>query len=467
MPNLLLTDLRNKYPEFVYQDFSYKKVGSDLRLVFDFFIRPDIYFKPQIIIKNIKFSQLNSLNKQTLDNFVFHLGLIEMLSYWKVTCSPIIRIGAGSLSLAQIDRWKDLFIKGMGQFFYTNKIDFTSPDFLEIIADKNKKFPISKKKVNQKNLLALVGGGKDSAVMLELLKKTKKEIFCFAVNPNKAIRQVIKLSGVKNEVIVERRIDQKLLELNKKGFLNGHTPFSALLAFLSAFCGLLFDCGQIVVAQERSSNEGNVNYLGYEVNHQYSKSFEFENKFRSYLNKYLIANLNYFSFLRPLYELQIGKIFSSYPQYFSIFKSCNVGQKTNTWCTQCPKCLFVFIALYPFLKYEDLVEIFGQDLFKKRSLLPVLKGLIGLKECKPFECVGTREETLVALKLCYKKAEEKEAELPCLLQFFKKQITITKPRSWMSYSKIRSVEGNILKGWNKDNNLPLDFKKILKKELND
>ena len=63
---------------------------------------------------------------------------------------------------------------------------------------------------------------------------------------------------------------------------------------------------------------------GEKVNHQYSKSFEFECDFENYANKYLRANVKYFSFLRPLNELQIAKIFARQEKYHNVFKSCNV-----------------------------------------------------------------------------------------------------------------------------------------------
>lgn len=64
--------------------------------------------------------------------------------------------------------------------------------------------------------------------------------------------------------------------------------------------------------------------FGEKVNHQYSKTYEFENDFAEYSKKYLKANVKYFSFLRPLNEMQIAKIFSRYTKYHKVFKSCNV-----------------------------------------------------------------------------------------------------------------------------------------------
>jgi hypothetical protein len=162
---------------------------------------------------------------------------------------------------------------------------------------------------------------------------------------------------------------------------------------LSAVLG---NFGTITFSNEKSSDEENIKYKEENINHQYSKTFDFENKFREYNLKYL-SNINYFSFLRPIYDLQIAKIFSKFNKYFSVIRSCNVGQKTNTWCCKCPKCLSTFILFYPFLK-EDTMKIFGKNLLEDKELNPILDALINDSVVKPFECVGTREEIKLALE---------------------------------------------------------------------
>ena len=417
-----IQNLKRKYPKFIYQNYFYKISGENLEIFFDFKIEPDFSFKPKITIKNVGLLRID-LNK--LDNLVFHLGLIEMISYWKATCSPTIEIKAGYLNKKQIRWWQDLIMKGMGQFFFENKIPFQKPKFL---IGRSGKLGLAKRNLAKPSLnkiLVPVGGGKDSAVTLELLSdfsKKKAEIRCFSLNPTDAAKKMMKLAGCKKPVVAERKIDKLLLELNRKGFLNGHTPFSAYLAFLTTLVASLFGQKYIALSNEKSSNEGNVKYLGRTINHQWSKSFEFEEKFRKYSKKYLTEAVEYFSFLRPLYEIQIAEIFSRYPKYFPVFLSCNEAYKTASgtkkpakkWCGKCSKCLFVFMVLYPFLKKKEILKIFGKNLFQDKKLLPLLQQLIGERGFKPFECVGTRSECRKALKLGLKKAK-KTGEVPYLL----------------------------------------------------
>lgn len=410
--------LRKKHPRFIYRGYSYKAVKSNLQIIFSFRLEPDIRFRPEITIRNINQARLKKIGERGLNNLVFHLGLMEIPSYWKAACSPQILIRAGYLNKEQIAWWQDLIMQGMGQFFYENKIDYKKPDFLRITS--NPKIEVKPQEIAhlelQDRYLVPLGGGKDSIVTLEKLKKQQKKINCFTVNPTKAVKNVLQVAGIKNPVIVERKIDPALLKLNKKGYLNGHTPFTAVLSFLSVFCAVLFDYQNIAFSNEKSADEGNVRYLGRMVNHQYAKTTAFEKKFRNYCQKYLAQNVNYFSFLRRYTELAIAKMFTYYPKYFSVFSSCNAAPKIGKrWCGQCPKCLFVYASFYPFLEKKKLLRIFGQDLFENKKLLPIMKSLIGQGRHKPFECVGTYQESKKAFRLSFLKAK-KQGKIPYLLK---------------------------------------------------
>ena len=80
------------------------------------------------------------------------------------------------------------------------------------------------------------------------------------------------------------------------------------LTYLVAF---LIGKKYVALSNEDSANESNI--VGEKINHQYSKSLEFENDFRWFTKNYLTDKIEYFSLLRPLNELQIMKIFTKYP----------------------------------------------------------------------------------------------------------------------------------------------------------
>jgi len=291
-----------------------------------------------------------------------------------------------------------------------------------------------------------IGGGKDSVVTLELLKGMDNT--CIVMNPKQANLDCIKVS-LEKEIFYYRTIDKKLLDLNKEGYLNGHTPFSAHVAFSTYIMAYLTNKKYIVLSNEASANESTV--LGTNINHQYSKTYEFENDFNLYTKKYFKIDIKYFSLLRALNEFQIGMIFSNLKKYHKVFKSCNVGSKNKDWlwCNNCPKCLFVYIILSPFLYKKELIDIFHEDLFEKESLLETFKELLGYSKTKPFECVGTYTEVRYAVSLTIKKLGD---NLPYLLKYYKENYEL-------------ELHHNKEKEYNKENNLDPIFVDIIKKEL--
>ena len=154
--------------------------------------------------------------------------------------------------------------------------------------------------------------------------------------------------------------------------------------------------------------------------------------------------------LRPISELQIAMLFSKQEKYHEIFKSCNVGSKSTPWiwCCNCPKCLFVYTILSPFLYKEKLIKIFGEDLFEREDLLNTFIELCGDAETKPFECVGTYSEVRYAIT---KTINNVKGKLPYLLNFYKENYELSNEE--------------LLNYYNENNNLPYEFEKILKKEL--
>lgn len=422
-------ELRNKYPVFEYKSFSEKIDGKNLVVTWQM-ETGNLKYQPKIVIFNAA-DKIRNLDQKILDNLIFNLGLIEMFSYWKATCSPIIKISAGSLKDWQKEWWKNLLKDGMGQYYYENKIDFNKSDFIKIETNKSIFFPEIAGAGN--GSLVAISGGKDSTVTADIFKKKNLQktsgFIVHSIRRSKAALRIAKNVGVDELIEVERTVDPKLFKLNEQGFINGHTPIVANFSFLAILCAYIFGYEEVVFSNERSSNEGNTTYLGLEINHQYDKSCNFEKKFREYNKKYL-SLINYYSFLRPLYELQTMKIFAKMEKYFKDFRSCNVGSKTDSWCGNCPKCLTIFVGLYPFTKKENLLNIFRENLLEKGSLKPLIKAMLGETGEKPLECIGTIEETKMAF--------------------------------YLSTQKLGKYSGNILSGWDKNNFVPAEKQQWLK-----
>jgi hypothetical protein len=507
--------LRREYPKFIYESYVWEWVDIEsseaagkwaLKMsfvfkVFDMTGSEAFVFEPSVLLSvsdnalsQIITSEPDSHCNSQIDILVFNCGMVEMVSYWKATCSPVTLVRCGVLTDEQQQWWKHLYFGGLGEFFYLNGIDADEEWFMRLQVATGEEWLAREVAlnggegtwVNNKaglSVLVPVGGGKDSCVTLELLKTGGiSNITPFIINPRGATEKCCGRAGIPFDkiAIMYREIDPLLLELNKvvvdgidgeKKFLNGHTPFSAMLAFYSTLAATLGGQRYIALSNESSANEATVSTNrmsgtgdnnGTNVNHQYSKSFEFESDFRYYAKTFLFGDdkygaqqssdiqqgddahvgyasdndkhdaqqsggiqqgddahvgnsvqigngaqqdygkhhhPEYFSLLRPLSEIKIAEIFSHYPQYFDVFKSCNVGSKTDSWCGHCAKCLFVYIVLAPFLMPEVLQKIFsGKNLLNDISLKKELDELVGIADVKPFECVGTISEVNWALQ---------------------------------------------------------------------
>lgn len=351
-----------------------------------------------------------TIDTSMLDNLLLMLGI----SYYKLTCATEIQTPTINLTQKQAEFWNNVYTKGLGEFFYKNKLDFRGLIHFPFTTS-HPSHGVNNQTIRQSNNRSLLffGGGKDSIVSAELLKKHNKPFTLFMVNDSLVQKQTAEITN-KEVLVFHRHIDPQLFELNKtERFYNGHVPATAIWDFIGLFAGAVYGYTYIVGSNEHSANYGNVEYLGQEINHQWSKSFEFEEMFQEYVKTFITQNITYFSLLRPYHEIKIVEMFSNYPKYFSYFSSCNRNftltnsalDEGNRWCGKCSKCLFIFILLSAYLPKPKLLEIFNKNLYDDYSLLHTFRELLGIDAFKPFECVGTPEETKFALLLAYQTGQ--------------------------------------------------------------
>ena len=382
--------LRQEYETFTFMSQEVALEEGALKMCFHFSLDNRYFFHPTMTIPARPFFHWDTIPMPQIETLAFHIGMVEMISYWKLACPQTIVVKPFDLMLCQRKWWRKLFYNGLGEFRYLNGIDCSEKDFVRLEAATNHEFSKVDLPLEKKSLVP-VGGGKDSVVTLELLCQ-EMDVIPLIMNPRGATLSCVEAAGFQeNEVaVIHRTLDPTMLKLNGEGFLNGHTPFSALLAFVTLLVGFGSGARYIALSNESSANESTV--PGTNINHQYSKSVEFERDFREYVAMNVNDRIQYFSFLRPLNEMQIAWFFSQYKPYHEVFRSCNAGSKTDSWCGKCPKCLFTWLILSPFIAREQLKEIFGKDLLTDQELRPIFEELNGTSAVKPFECVGTVEE---------------------------------------------------------------------------
>ncbi len=449
---------RQEAPVFVYKKFTIEESVNSVDINYEFSIEGVADFHPSWTFSKPENMAING--DLTFERLAFSLGMAEAVSYWKACCSPTFRVECGELTDDQILWWKKLYFLGLGEFFYINAIKTDIESFVNI--ESMGKFGCSApaERNAPQGCLVPIGGGKDSALTLETLVKSGKKCLCYAINSRQSISETVRVAGLSEEnlIIAKRKFDRSLVELNKQGYLNGHTPFSSVVAFSAEITAYLHGMRYIVLSNEDSANESTV--VGEEVNHQYSKSFEFERDFHDYEEKYLGTGISYFSFLRPLSEFQIAKMFVSHKKYLPVFRSCNLGSKVSPdiWCGDCPKCLFVSLILSPFLSLLELKEVFGKDLLNDVNMENYFIELIGKSEHKPFECVGSIDEVNLAVTSAIRNILDKGEDMPYLFQKYMDMglylpDTIDE-KNTVYYGK-----------YNETNLLPEEFAEILKNEM--
>jgi len=401
-------NLNNKATFFKF--VSYKFEPTKKRIVFNYKIefkgQETIVFTEVIILPKVP--KINDIPKEVIEKLLESLHLVLGVSYYKSYCATKVRLKY-KLSKKEADFWNKIYKNGLGEFFYQNKLDpKISPKF-PFIKKTNQKIKNTKYRIQNTNSRCLVGigGGKDSIISTEILKADNFDITGFIVETGKKydlIEKVSKTIGV-NNLNFKRILDEKIYDKHK---YDGHIPISAIYAFLGVFSAVLYRYSYFIVSNEHSSNFGSMNYRGLEINHQWSKSFEFEKLLKDYLDEFIKTDVKYFSLLRPFYEIRIVEMFSKKRKYFPYFSSCNSNFKLESnskklWCDKCPKCVFVFILMSAFLDKKTLINIFGENLYKNRELLSLFKDVLGFGNTKPLDCVGTFEESQSAMFLAKNK----------------------------------------------------------------
>lgn len=337
-------------------------------------------------------------DRQALDRAIQNLFLVAGISYYKTCLPPVIEIKQAQVNEPLADFLEKLYKKGLGEFFYVNNLD----PWQEIT------FPTTSETITLSNpqgtgQMVAIGGGKDSLVSVELLRGNSPKLATWSLDHRDQLEATVKRAGLPH-LWVQRQWDQQLTKLNEQGAHNGHVPISAIIACAGTVTAILSGFQDIVMSNEHSANEATLNWQGMEINHQYSKSLEFEIDYQTLLTRHFGESLRYYSFLRPLSELMIAELFATvgYGKYLGAFSSCNKAFRNDSselfWCGKCAKCAFIFLILTPFLQ-RDSVEVLygGKNLLLDPTLEPIYLQLLGIVGEKPLDCVGEIQESRIAM----------------------------------------------------------------------
>lgn len=398
----------SKYQTFVFEDYSFDASTKVLKLHYG--MDDSLHFT-----ETYKFDfDYADYDAASLDRAIQSLFFMAGVSYYKAYIPPEIVVKKGQLDADMAAFFSKTYQRGLGEFWYVNKLDPHTPVNFPITTDHLE--PSSSKK--GEGLLVAIGGGKDSLVSIEILRQTQS-LTTWSLNHRPQLTPLVERIGLPH-AWVEREWDPQIQALNQQDALNGHIPISGIFACVGTIVAILSGRQDVVMSNEQSANEPTLHYQGVAVNHQYSKSQEFEQDFQAYLAHTMSDHVAYYSFLRPLSEVHISELFAKigFDKYKDVFSSCNRAfvHSSNhmSWCGECSKCAFVYMAMAPFIEEEKLNTLWNdKNLLLTPALEPTYRQLLGIEGDKPLDCVGDVKESRAAMRL----AQQNYPELTQKYQF--------------------------------------------------
>lgn len=352
---------------------------------------------------------------EVVERLLGTLHVLAGISYYKTTLPRAVEIGH-PVSPADAAFFRTVYEKGLGELFFVNKIDPRGIVSFEPNMEGAPLKPAPKPAKKSLKVLVPFGGGKDSVVTAMLLKEAGHDVTLLRVGAHGAIDALARALGLPL-LLVDRRLDPRLFELNAQDAYNGHVPITAIISALSVLVAETAGFDAVAFSNERSASDANVVWNEAEINHQWSKSLEFERLFRAHLADTCGTAVDYASLLRPWSELRIVREFVRFEQALPLFTSCNKNWKIDPtkrqqtlWCRKCPKCAFTGLLLAAFLPRERVAGLQGGDVLMEPALLPTYRQLLGIEGHKPFECVGTPSETAAAFHLAHERGGYDDSE---------------------------------------------------------
>jgi UDP-N-acetyl-alpha-D-muramoyl-L-alanyl-L-glutamate epimerase len=346
-------------------------------------------------------SRPSDADRDRMDGLLSLLHWVAGVSYYKTAVPPTVVCETGAPPPAAATLLEALYSEGLGELAYTNGLaGLPRPRFQRRSAGgpESPAEPPAPRRV-----LVPVGGGKDSAVAIEILRRAGPELALFSVGDAAPIARTVAVAGLPH-LVARRRLDPGLPALNGSGALNGHVPITAIVSCVALLTAALRGYDSVAMANERSASSGNVGWDGIEINHQFSKGLRAERLLQAALAEGA-SGVQLFSVLRPASELAIARAFARMEPYHAAFTSCNAIFRTDpalraeSWCCDCPKCRFVFLALAPFSTPEHLREVFGSALLDDERQFGGFALLTATGGHKPFECVGEEQESIAAIRM--------------------------------------------------------------------
>jgi UDP-N-acetyl-alpha-D-muramoyl-L-alanyl-L-glutamate epimerase len=349
-----------------------------------------------------------------------------------------------ALSAFEISFWETTYANCHAEYFFLNDISPKCHPTVSAEPSSNPPPPLppsdqlppppSLASYADKKFLILMGGGKDSAVLRDMVHCANVPAgwLYFGADPREYedCWRLRRFSHVREGVYgptpchviwqdflshAECVKNQRHRAGDAQGFaLMDCIVYVSLYALVAALTCLLHSYDAIVIGNEASANDANATHRGITVNHQYEKTSAFEALMRQYIARIIAPPTLYFSPLALFSEIEISARFAELTEFHPIFVSCNQPQR-DRWCADCPKCAAIFALLSAVMHPHRVWAIFGDNLFEQPRLVETFDLIAGLNGCaarpKPLECVPSRSEIRISLRRAIVRYEAEGGEL--------------------------------------------------------
>jgi len=381
---------------FQFSSCDYDNGRGELRLAYRFEQGPEL-------VERIRFPHApwppEASRQAAFEDSLRLLHLVAGVSYYKAGLSRELQFVQQIPDPGLAGFLTELYVQGLAEFAYVNQLDVRGR--FRVCGQGSPRAPHSL--ILPERALVAMGGGKDSLVGLRILQDAGLEVLPVCIGNSPLIGETVRAAGLPL-IRIERSLAPELLAMNQAGAWNGHVPVTAINSAILLCAAILYGHRYIVFANERSADEATLILAdGTPVNHQYSKSSDFEQAFRDLIASHVSPDIEYFSILRPWSELEIVRRFCTLTEFHQVYSSCNrnfhmEGSRIDgRWCRDCPKCRFAALSLALFLPPAEVKSILGEDLLDCDDQAEGFRALCGLGREKPFECVGEAGESRAAL----------------------------------------------------------------------
>lgn len=351
-----------------------------------------------------------------LDRILFHMLAFE--------ANKLLSLAPATLDLGRFAHhhteafehlWRTIAHKVWAQWRYENNWpDYAGPTFLSRPQSPIPQ-PVIENELGDTEVLCFCGGGKDSLVALKLLERAEIPFATYVYahtlyGPaaaqhdlvDRLLRHTTPVQRHRHWVydsLVDAPLPALYPEYGHGTLLAAETP-SSLFGVLPVM--LQHGYRYAALAHERSANVGNLiwDLTGEDVNHQWGKSREAEQLLAQYVQTQLVANIDYFSLLQPLYDVAIFNLLKQDLAAVPDTHSCNIRKP---WCGRCPKCAYVWINYMAYLPEGLVDDLFRENLLDVEDNQLWFRQMLGLEAHTPFECIGQIPEARLAFERCRRK----------------------------------------------------------------